>query len=209
MNFSLSEQRLLDFAREQFGEHLSQFLLAGLGEENLGPRGRFDITYDGGKDSALERQVEVITYEPADGSSYLPRGRHPLVLLALLHLLMNSSHESLNILRYKQTEVLSLLGWEDTEEARGEIDEAVARYFKLTYQWKMSESELASDTLSFYTADEAMISESTSIDAEDGKSTHVHVIFNEHFIEHLLSQSLFGINWNNTRSVLLQFPSRK
>jgi hypothetical protein len=207
MRLSASEQRLIDFAREQFGEHLSQFLLAGLGEEEVGQRGRFTITYAGSENSLLERHVEVITYEPADGSSYLPCGRHPLVLLALLHLLINGGQGSLNALRYEQSEVLSLLGWSDTEEASGDVDEAVARYFKLTYQWKMNQSELANAGLSFYTADETMISESTSIDAEDGKSTRV--VFNEHFIEQLLNRSLFGIDWNNVRSVLRQFPSRK
>lgn len=207
MNLSAAEQRLLDFAREQFGEHLSQFLLAGLGEEEVGQRWRFTITFTSGENSFLERHVEVITYGPAGGSSYLPRGSHALVLLALLHLLMNGGQGSLNALRYEQAEVLSLLGWGDTEEARGEVDEAIARYFKLTYQWKMNESELANAGLSFYTADEAMISEVTSIDAEDGKSTRV--VFNEHFIEQLLNRLLFGIDWNNVRSVLRQFPSRK
>lgn len=207
MKLSIPEQRLLDFSREQFGEHLSQFLLASLGEEEIGQRGRFTITYTSGENSFLERYVEVITYEPADGSSYLPRGRHPLALLALLHLLMNGGQGSLNALRYEQSAVLSLLGWKDTRKARREIDEAVERYFKLTYQWKMNRSELANAGLSFYTADEAVISESTSIDTEDGKSTHV--IFNEHFIECLLGRSLFGIDWNNVQSVSHQFPSRK
>jgi hypothetical protein len=205
MKLSAPEQRLVDFAREQFGDQLCQFLLAGLGEEKLGQRGRFNITYASGENSVLKRQVEVITYEPSDGSSYLPRGRNPLVLIALLHLLMNGDHGSLNTLRCEQGKVLSLLGWEDTEEARGEVDEAVARYFKLTYQWKMSQSELGGAGLSFYTVDEAMISEHTSIDREDGKSTHV--IFSERFIEQLLGRSLFGIDWNNVRSVLLKFPS--
>jgi len=207
MELSAPEQRLLEFSREQFGEHLSQFLLAGLGEENLGPRGRFVITYAGGGDSLLERQVEVITYEPADGSSYLPRGRHPLVLLALLRLLMDGGRGSLNALRYEQAEVLSLLGWEGTEEARGEVDEAVARYFKLTYKWKMNKSELAASGLSFYTADEAMMSEYTSMYTEAEKSTHL--IFNEHFIKQLLGRSLFGIDWNKVRSVSHQSLSRK
>jgi hypothetical protein len=207
MNLSVPEQRLVDFAHEQFGEQISQFLLAGLGEEKVGQRGRFTITYAGSENSCLERHVEVITYEPADGSSYLPRGRNPLVLIALLHLLMNGNQGSLNTLRYEQAEVLSLLGWQDTKEARREIDKAEARYFKLTYQWQMNESELAGAGFSFYTVDEAMLSEVTSIKTEDVQA--VRAVFNEHFIEHLLGRSLFGIDWHNVKSVLLQFPSRK
>jgi hypothetical protein len=99
------------------------------------------------------------------------------------------------------------LGWKDTKEARKEIDAAIERYFKLTYQWKMNESELAAARLSFYTADEAMISEYKSMDTDEGKTTHV--IFNKHFIKRLLGRSLFGIDWNSVRSVVHQFPSHK
>lgn len=207
MKLSAPEQRLLDFAHEQFGEHLSQFLIAGLGEEQVGQSGRFTITYASSENVALKRHVEVITYEPADGSSSLPRGRNPLVLIALLHLLMTDNQGALNMLRYEQEEVLSLLGWKDTWKARREIDEAVRRYFLLTYQWKMNKSEMLRDRLTFYTANEALISAHESISREDGESSRI--VFNEHFIEHLLSRSLFGIDWNNVRSVLLNFPSPK
>jgi hypothetical protein len=207
MNFSPQEQRVLDFARQQFGEHLCQFLIAGLGEGQVGQRGGFIITYACGETAALKRHVEVITYEPADGSSYLPRGRNPLILIALLRLLVNSNRGALNILHYEQEEVLSLLGWKDTRKARREIDEAVKRYFLLTYQWKMNKSELLHERLTFYTANEAMISAYESTSREDKKSSRV--VFNEHFIQHLLSRSLFGIDWNNARSVVFRFPSLK
>jgi hypothetical protein len=207
MRLSAPELRLVNFACEQFGEQLSQFLLTGLGEEEISQRGRFTITYKCGENSYLERHVEVITYKPADGSSYLPRGRHPLVLIALLHLLMNGTQGSLNTLRYEQEEVLSLLGWKDTRKARREIYDAVERYFKLTYQWKMNKSELASAKLKFFTANETMLSEYTSIDTEDGKSARV--VFNEHFIEELLRRSLFGINWNSVKSLMRSSASKK
>jgi hypothetical protein len=207
MKLSASEQRLVDFACGQFGEQLCEFLLAGLGEETAGQRGRFNITYASGEDSVLKRHVEVITYEPADGSSYLPRGRQPLILITLLYLLMNSSQKSPNTLRYEMADVLSLLGWKDTKKARREIDEAGGRYFKLTYTWKMNDSELAEARLNSYTANEAMISEYESTVTNDGESARI--VFNEFFIKHLLGQSLFGIEWNNVSSVLLQFPSRK
>jgi hypothetical protein len=207
MKLSAPEQRLLDFAREQFGEHLSQFLLTGLGERQVGQRGRFTISYASGVNAALKRHVEVITYEPADGSSYLPRARNPIVLLALLYLLMNGNQGSLNVLHYEQEDVLSLLGWKDTHRSRREIEEAVERYFLLMYKWKMNKSELHRDGLTFFTANEAMISAHESIDTGDGKSARV--VFSEHFIEQLLSRSLFGVDWNNARSVLLKSPSRK
>src|SRR5438128_39142 len=94
MRLTARERRLVAFAQEQFGERLCTFLLAGLGEEGAGQRWRFVINYVGEDTSLLSRRVQVITYEPEDGSSYLPRRRDPLVLLALLHLLRNSEELS-------------------------------------------------------------------------------------------------------------------
>jgi len=205
MNLSAPEQRLLDFAREQFGEQLSQFLLAGLGEEIVGQRGCFDITYDSSENAVLKRHVEVITYEPADGSSYLPCGRHPLVLITLLHLLLKEDQASSNNLHYEQKDVLRLLGWKDTQKAREEIEEAVKRYFFLTYKWKMNKGELTRSKLSFYEADCSLISENKLIDEEarePGRERLLNqAIFNEHFIKQLLCRSLFSIDWSNVRSI--------
>lgn len=213
MRLSASEQHLLDFSREQFGERLSQFLLAGLGEEPTGQRWRFTITYASDGHAWLKRRVEVITHEPLDGSSCLPRGRDPLVLAALLHLLLTGGQASSNTLSYELGNVLSLLGWKDTQEVGGEIDEAIRRYFMLTYKWKMNKSELARRKLRFYTADESLISETNLLSEEDAggrmKRVASRIVFNEHFIERLLSRLLFGINWDNVRSVSHQFPSRK
>jgi hypothetical protein len=199
IKLSAPEKRLLDFAREQFGEHLSQFLLSGLGEEIAGQRWRFAITFTDGESAVLKRQVEAITYEPLDGSTFLPRGRDPLVLAALLHLLLNGDQAAPNTLRYERADVLSLLRWKDSKKARREIHEAEERYFRLTYKWQMNKSELAAAKLNFYTANETMLSEYTSINTEDRKSARV--VFNKHFIEHLLGRSLFGIDWNRVQSI--------
>jgi hypothetical protein len=214
IKLSNSERSLLSFARAEFGEHLTQFLLAGLGEEKVGQRWRFTITYADSNGPTLKRLVQVITHEPMDGSSLLPCGRDPLVLLALLHLLLNSDHASSNSLEYRQEDVLSILGWRDTRKARREIDEAIKRYFMLSYKWKMNKSEMARQRLSFYTSNEGLISESNFLNEEDANAGQMkrifnRVVFNEHFIEQLLNQSLFGIDWSNVRSVSLKFPSRK
>lgn len=206
MRLSAHEQRLLDFGRDQFGEHLSQFILAGLGEGAISQRGRFTIAYVSGENVALKRRVEALTYEPEDGSSYLPCGRHPLVLLALLRLLMNGDQGSLHTLRYEQKEVLSLLGWKDIRRAYMETEEAIERYFLLTYEWKMNKKELAHRGLAFYTASESIISEYQTIDEEIGESAQEDrifnkVIFNAHFIEQLRRRELFGIDWNYIRSL--------
>lgn len=213
MRLSAKEQRLLDFAHERFGEHLSQFLLTGLGEEPVVQRCHFIINYPGDKSLLLKRHVEVITYEPLDGSSYLPRQRDPLVLLALLYLLLHGE-ESLNSLRYDNADVLSLLGRKGSRKTRREINDAINRYSLLTYRWKMNKSELARGRLAFFTANESLISEYQIIDY--GNETLVQqdhalnlVVFNEHFVGQLLSRSLFGIDWNSVRSLSCRFSSKK
>lgn len=213
MELSAPEQRLLDFSRERFGEQLSQFMLAGLGEEPTEQRWRFTITYAGDENAVLKRRVEVITHEPLDGSSCLPRGRDPLVLAALLRLLLEVNQRSPNTLSYEQGELLRLLGWKDTWKAGGEMEEAVRRYFMLTYKWKMNKRELARQKLNFYTSDESLISETNTLSEEDAggrmKLLTSRIVFNERFIEHLRSQSLFGIDWSNVRSISRQLPPRK
>jgi hypothetical protein len=75
--------------------------------------------------------VQVLSYEPTDGQSHLPRRRNPLVLLALLQLLISGQASQHNLL-YDQEYLLNLLNWGDTQEARSEIAEALERYSLIT-----------------------------------------------------------------------------
>jgi len=159
--------------------------------------------------------VQVITYEPLDGESFLPRGRDPLVLLALLLLLLHKPRAEKPVLSYSHEEVLQLLGWEDSEGVRHEIDEAVYRYFLLMYLWEKSREELVGTNHSHNKARERMISEYETTDKEvgaDGEMKRVanQLIFNDYFIGGLLRQSLFDVDWNKARSVkLVPAPKRK
>jgi hypothetical protein len=83
------ERHLLKFSLNTFGEKLSQLLLTGIGKRKVGQRWRLAISYISDQGAMRKRHVQVITYEPASGESFLPRGRDPLVLLALLRLLIN------------------------------------------------------------------------------------------------------------------------
>jgi hypothetical protein len=94
---SSAEQNLVSFAREEFGESLAQFLLNGLGAVPEAQRWHFTITFTNNEGTAQERRLEAITYEPTDGQSFLPRGRDPLVLLALLRLLFESNQQSVEL----------------------------------------------------------------------------------------------------------------
>lgn len=205
MRLSITEQHLLEFAREELGEKLTDFLLAGLGEDVVTQSWRFIITYASGDSATSKRLVEVITHEPLDGTSHLPRQRDPLVLIALLRLLLRRRPASTNQIQYKPEEVLNLLGWDDTARAQNEIKEAVRRYFLLTYKWELNERELADTKLAVYTANDQMISQTQMFEVETEGSEHVErinsIVFNEHFIKQLLSRSLFEVDWKRVWSI--------
>jgi hypothetical protein len=203
---TITEQKLVEFARKAFGEFITQFLLAGLGEKKVGRRWLLTLGFVRDGKAKLKRRVQVITHEPEDGSSCLPRGRDPLVLLALLRLLLQSDRAADYKLTYDQEDVLKLLGWEDTRETRREIDEAVRRYFLMSYKWRLNRAELARQKLSSYMAMESIISESENLDREEGRRlrrTSNRVVFNPNFIERLKHGTLFDLAWDNVRTLKL------
>lgn len=203
MELSAPERWLLDISCARFGEQLTRLLTAGLGEENVGQRWRFTITYKGTGGRLAKRYVEAISHEPEDAPALLPRGRDPLVLLALLQLLEGGVSEPRYTLTYDLTDVLSILGWGDTSEARAEIDGAIRRYFFLMFSWKMGRAELACEGLAFYTAIERVVSECEVVNEgrEDQRRVLNRVIFNSNFVERMTGARLFGVDWNCVSSV--------
>lgn len=200
------ERRLLKFALDTFGGTLSQFLLTGFGEENVPKRWDFTINSTSEDGTLQKRRLQVITHEPLDGSSCLPRGRDPLVFLALLRLLLHRPKQDNHILVFQEEDVLNLLGWEDTDELRHEIDEAIYRYSLLMYKWGMNRSELTRRSLSHYTASAHALSEYRTLDKELGeegqtKRMYNSVKFDEMFIRGLLGRSLFGVEWKKVKSI--------
>ena len=208
MELSIAEQKLISFARDEFDEALTQFLLAGLGEEAVAQSWRLTINYSVDDAISLEREVMIITYEPADGRSYLPRQRDALVLIAFLQLLVSNSQTSQNDLLYDQEDVLNLLGWGDTQEARDEIDEALDRYSLIMFRWVMNSTELINRNLSGYTERGSYISAYKTLDRgktedEQMRRAQNQVTFNAEFVVGLKRRSLFGIDWNRVNSVKL------
>lgn len=202
MELSAREQQLLDFAIGEFGEPLTQFLLAGLWEDKVRPRWRFIITYLGDERIRIKRTVKVISHEPEDGSSRLPRGWDPLVFLTLIRMLITASQQSDYRMRYELENVLQILGWADNRRNRREIDEAVRRYSQRTFSWKMGRAELDHNNLSHYSAMQSLISEYGVREQEEGgRVRHLfnEVAFNSNFIEALRLRRLCDVNWNNRR----------
>jgi hypothetical protein len=204
MELSAREQQLLDFAIGEFGEPLTQFLLAGLGEDKVRPRWRFTITYLDDEGSRIKRTVKVISHEPEDGSSRLPCDRDPLVFLALIRMLITAGHPSDYRMRYELEDVLNILGWANNRRNRREIDEAVRRYTQMRFSWKMGRAELARNNLSHYSAMQSLISEYGASDLEEGgrvRRLFNEVVFNSNFIEALRQRRLCNVNWNTQNQI--------
>jgi hypothetical protein len=105
MKLSALEQRLLAFVYEQFGEPLTRFLLAGLGDNQMAQVWLFTIEFTE-HGTKLRREVQVSASEHLDDSTRLPQRREPLVILALLRLLVARDQTSSASLSYDLEEVL-------------------------------------------------------------------------------------------------------
>lgn len=202
---SALERRLLRFAIDTFGTPLSQVLLSGLGEEDEANRWLFVITFADSGSAILRRRlyVEAPDLTP-DLKTHLPRRREPLALLALIKLFLSERRTTSPNLFYSHEEVLGLLGWQDTESSRLILDEAIDRYFFLSYRYALSRAELAAKKLSFYRSNERLISESGSSDVEEAwrrRREASYIAFSAEFIKGLLGRSLFGVEWDTVRRV--------
>ena len=197
-----SERRLLKFAVDNFGEPLSRILLAGLWEDGVEQRWQFNITFTDTGAATYECRLQVITYELIEGESYLPRRRDPLVLLALLHFLLGETGEPKTELTFEPRDVLTGLGWRNTDEARREVDEVMERYSALTYMWILSGGE--STQKGWVKGRERLFSNYRTIDEEGqngGRQEFRHIVFNTAFIDALRRRTLFGVDWGRVTSI--------
>jgi hypothetical protein len=209
MKLLAQEQSLLDFAREQFGEHLSQFLLAGLEAEDEVQIWLFTVTFTDGQGVNQCREIKVEADERPDIITLLPRHREPLVILALLRLLIVEGEMTAASLYYEPKEVLDLLGWKDSVKSRLIINEAIERYFSISYYWRLSDEELKQRNLSFYNGQSRIVSGYSRYHAEEegrSKSLLDMVEFAAPFVEGLMSRRMFDLDWNSVRGKIFSRP---
>jgi hypothetical protein len=198
-----SERRLLEYALDLFGESLSRFLLSGIGEEAEAQVWLFSVSFDDGGRMTRSRGIRVEPDDIPREPRVLPCRREPLVMLALLRLLIEA-RGSLSTLSYSQKQVLNLLGWEDDETTRSDIDQAVRRYARLSYSWGLSKEELTEKKLSFYDAESRFISGYGYYNAEeDGESRRIAntAEFSSVFVEGLIRRTGFNVDWNRVSEI--------
>jgi hypothetical protein len=197
---SKAEQKLIDFSRESFGEHLSVLLLSGYGEGHVSSSRDFVIEL-AGEETETHLQLIFVAEGPSTTESALPCRKEPLVLLALLQKFMRKSGELTGRLSYKRVEVLKLLGWGNTLESQTTFSIAVMKYFHTFYQLSDDGNEQAKKTSPGITHKLRLMSSHSFNDEQGGKAgrSEAYVAFSLDFIESLVKRNLFGIDWKEAK----------
>jgi hypothetical protein len=112
-----------------FGLFPSALLLLGYGETEIIKNRSFTTTFTDPKNTAVERKLEMVT----DSELGLPRGSDPLVLGGLLTLLFERGEQTNNLV-FRKSELLNILGWDNTTAARQDIEGALKRYYATSYR---------------------------------------------------------------------------
>ena len=112
-----------------FGLFPSALLLLGYGETEIIKSRSFTTSYTDANSTEVERKLEMVT----DSELGLPRGTDPLVLGGLLTLLFEKGEQT-NTLVFRKSELLNILGWDNTTAARQDIEGALKRYYATSYR---------------------------------------------------------------------------
>ena len=205
LELSLAEQRLLSFAHKEYGEFLAQFLVAGLGEMETVPNKVFTITCFSDVDNIELRRIQLMADDLPNVLPSLPSQREPIVLLALLYLKARNKSVNSNTLSYTTQEVLKSLGWQNTPESQLAVDEAVERYFNLTYRILMDDDGLKRQQLAFFSHRGRIISQFSTTDSIDehdqARRLANKVNFSSCFIDGLQQRAFLELDWNKVRSL--------
>jgi hypothetical protein len=112
-----------------FGLFPSALLLLGYGETEIIKNRSFNTTFTDANNTTIERKLEMVT----DSDLGLPRGTDPLVLGGLLTLLFERDEQTNNLV-FRKSELLNILGWDNTTAARQDIEGALKRYYATSYR---------------------------------------------------------------------------
>jgi hypothetical protein len=124
-----SPAALIARTHRAFGLFPSALLLLGYGETEIIKNRSFTTTFTDPNNTAVERKLEMVT----DSELGLPRGTDPLVLGGLLTLLFEKGEQTNNLV-FRKSELLNILGWDNTTAARQDIEGALKRYYATSYR---------------------------------------------------------------------------
>jgi len=195
------ERQVIDNITNVFGPHLTTLLLAGYGDCET--KHSFAIELKTEQDGiALMHWVEV----RSDLSSGLPKGKEPLVLLALIASLMRGGKSLGSTLWVPAISVQRILGWEDSAENTGIVNSGLHKYFNLCY---VRIDDLGNDGLrsggylmGFYRLISSYESSKRGNNSFDLTTLKCHrLVMRKNLLNDLLRGTLFGIDWKSVTSL--------
>jgi hypothetical protein len=121
------ERRLVASTQDAYGDMLSLFLLAGLGEEGRAGARHFTVCEMDWDGNIIRRRLIL---SPDSEESLLPHGRDPLVLAVILKLLRE--RRQANRVGFRLAELMATLGWSDLSASGKVVADAIGRYYATT-----------------------------------------------------------------------------
>lgn len=196
MNFRTEQERhLVSFMQEAYGELLSLFLLSGLGEEGFDGLRYFTVCEHGPGEEINRRRIAVTS----DGDTFLPHGRDPLILAALLKLLQGQG--STHMVRCRTSDLTSLLGWEDIASGGQAVTRAMERYYAVSLAVLAHSAEPYFGESPVLALRQRILVEHETAGGESGEVSYVSAAFNPDFVDRLRRKSLLGIDWGRAVAV--------
>lgn len=186
---------IVSYAENTFGARTTSFLLCGRGVTEEVTSRTFQVTWEGRK-GEVQSRIRMVTAH----SEGLPKGDHPLVMLALLRLALERGLSPTGELEYGHGDVFDLLGWEVSEVSQGVVDEAVQRYFQMLYKVESLDAkgrvQSACGMLTGYISQDDSVEGPTPF-----KRFYREVSFDRELLKELQTGTLFGIDWRRVREV--------
>jgi hypothetical protein len=128
VNLTQTERSILDQARKLLGNNLANFALSGLGETTITHHRSFTALSTSAHSDEITYQFDMMNASERG----LASGRDPLVLAVLLVLLWERQPLHSTVL-FREADIVEKLEWDNNEETRMLIRQALERYFSTTY----------------------------------------------------------------------------
>jgi hypothetical protein len=199
-----AEHELIALTKKTFGEHLSELLLCGYGEDRAPSSRDLVVELIDGGEVVTRLRLMFVAEGPAGTAPCLPRRKEPLVLLALIQLLTGGGGAVEDGQHLTCSNVLALLGWDETDESLEMVETAVTRYFHTFYQLVDGSGTGGGRALQGFTRKLRLFSGYEVVggaESRKGDGAKCSVAFSPDFAEALRRGELLGIDWKRVKGL--------